>query len=136
MRHRIAVPAFREHPNAYDTADITPRRMQRFAQLSCEFLKSFRKNWPPNPIRRPPGFAHRTKRKSHPSGLISLRVPRVSLMDHFRMNDDRVGRPVIVEAIDLHWWYSRRRFIIREPFVNHIRKLSVLAHEDKNRRTR
>src|SRR6266446_3288747 len=62
--------------------------------------------------------------------------PGVSLMHDFRVNNDRVGRAVIVEVLDLHWRDAGGCFVVSQPLVHHVCQLSVLADQDENRPTR
>src|SRR5207249_3918254 len=97
MRDRVAVPSFSKHSNAYDTAHITSRRMERTLQFLCQIFEPFRVDGASLFIGRPIYFADGVEGNPHPPRFVALGLASIRLVDNFRVDTDGISYAVSVQ---------------------------------------
>src|SRR5689334_10377835 len=96
MGDRIAVPAFGQHPDTDDAADVAARRMQGPLELARQLLEAFWVDGTTLRIGRPIALSDGVESEPHPAVLVVLRAFDVGLADHLRVDADRVHAAVVV----------------------------------------
>src|SRR5690348_10787479 len=88
MRHRVAVPAFRQHADTDDAANVAAGWMQWTPQLLRQLLEALRIDRSALRIGWPMGLANGVENQPHPGIFVRLRVAGVCFMHHTCINAD------------------------------------------------